>query len=231
MALDFVWWCAECEQEVSSPEEHSQIYPSHTYIEKMRWTGDIITPIVPEVVQDEIDDSITTLSGILNTTINTTITELSKYYYIDDSSYKSTTSNVWVTVLSLPVTLDGDDGWYRIGWNLVWGFNIFVPTILPIYTVSTTESMESVKIVEPVVDINKRASCFVIVLNDTTILAEYCISPNINHLQRFNLCGFKPALLNSGVNSIKIKMKTYYRGDTVKSFSTALEAHKIFVEN
>jgi len=63
MALDFVWWCAECDEEVDSPEEHSQTYPSHTYIEKMRWAGDIITSIVPEVVQEAIEEEIVTLSG------------------------------------------------------------------------------------------------------------------------------------------------------------------------
>jgi hypothetical protein len=35
--LMYVWWCNECEEEINSPEDHSQIYPTHSYIEKMRW--------------------------------------------------------------------------------------------------------------------------------------------------------------------------------------------------
>jgi len=36
----YVWWCNECEVEVDSPEDHSQLYPTHSYIEKMRWAAE-----------------------------------------------------------------------------------------------------------------------------------------------------------------------------------------------
>ena len=118
MALDFVWWCNECEQEVDTPEDHSQTYPAHTYIEKMRWTGDTITPIVPEVVQESIDGNITTMSGVLQNMIET----VSEYYYISDDTLKSTTSTSWVNRLTLSVGLE-DEGWYRVGWSFMWNYS------------------------------------------------------------------------------------------------------------
>ena len=202
MALDFVWWCNECEQEVDTPEEHSQTYPSHTYIEKMRWAGDVITPIVPEVVQDAIEDSITTLSGSLQTIIEGSVGAVSEYYYISDDKLKSTTSTSWVNRTTLSIDLE-NEGWYRIGWDFIWNFSH-----------------------------TSKTACFQIIIDEDekNTVSEYYIEPKDNHAyQRFPLCGFKPMFLNEGKHSIEIKMRSYVRGHTVRVFSATLEAQKISV--
>ena len=213
MALDFVWWCNECEQEIDTPEEHSQIYPSHTYIEKMRWTGYIITPIVPEVVQEAIDDDITTISGILQTTIEevsetleTVIEEainvVSDYYYISDDRLKSTTSTSWVNRLTLSVEIE-NEGWYRIGWDFIWNYSH-----------------------------TSKIAGFQIIIDDDekNPISEYYIEPkDSNKNKRFPLCGFKPIFLNKGDHAIEIKMRSCTNGKTVRIYSATLEAQKISV--
>ena len=213
MALDFVWWCAECEQEVSSPEEHSQIYPSHTYIEKMRWTGDIITPIVPEVVQESINEEVATLSGSLCTIINNTVNESSKYYYVNSNDYVTTTSTSWGTVVSLQINID-EGGWYRIGWSFIWGFS----------RLTGKQGKYSIYVGN-----DDKAACFNILLNNTSVLSEYYIYPNTFKNKKFDLCGFKPILLDSGNNVIEIQIRSYNKGDSVKIFNASLEAQKIIV--
>lgn len=55
MALEFVWWCNECEKEIESPESHAKDFPEHTYLEKMRWDKQTITSVVPQSVKDYVD--------------------------------------------------------------------------------------------------------------------------------------------------------------------------------
>lgn len=45
MNLKYIWWCNECEKEVSSPSAHVNQFPKHTYSQRMRWKG---APIVQE---------------------------------------------------------------------------------------------------------------------------------------------------------------------------------------
>ncbi len=213
MALDFVWWCNECEQEIDTPEVHAQTYPSHTYIERMRWTGDTITPIVPEVVHEAIEDDITTISGILQTTIEgvsdtleTVIEEainvVSEYYYISDATLKSTTSTSMVNRITLSVELE-NDGWYRIGWDFIWNYSH-----------------------------TSKTAGFQIVLDgdEENPISEYYVEPKDNNPdKRFPLCGFKPMFLNEGGHSIEIKMRSCSNGNTVRVYSATLEAQKISV--
>lgn len=109
MSLDFVWYCAECDVEIESPEDHALTYPTHTYVERMRWSGDSIIPTVPVVVQDAIE-----------TEVSQQI--ISNYYYSGNEELKNTTSTSWVDRSSLPLTVTSS-GTYRIGWNLIWGYS------------------------------------------------------------------------------------------------------------
>lgn len=108
MSLDFVWYCVECDVEVESPEVHYLTYPTHTYVERMRWTGDSIIPVVSTTVQDLIEAEISEQVS-------------SNYHYIGNTDYRSTTSTTWSDHINLPLTVTSS-GIYRIGWHLIWNY-------------------------------------------------------------------------------------------------------------
>lgn len=119
MISEFVWYCENCGCEVSSPREHSLLYPSHTYTKRMRWEGGKI-----DFISAVLRNYISTISGSLQNNIEVLQNNVEgNIPYITQSPYKllvETSGNLVLTGINFrPDTLLDIPNWEGTLSNIV----------------------------------------------------------------------------------------------------------------